>query len=191
VGASPEGAAEPVRRVVLVGFMCSGKTRVGAELAALLGWEHLDLDREIEAHEGLTVARIFARHGEPRFRELEAQATDRVAGRERVVLSPGGGWITRPSLLGRLGPGTLSVWLQVSAPTVLARAAAQPGERPLLAGPDPEGTVRRLLAERERFYAAARLAIPTDGEDPAELARRIAAVVASRETPSGVPAAPS
>jgi shikimate kinase len=189
VDASPEGAAEPVRRVVLVGFMCSGKTRVGAELARRLGWEHLDLDREIEAREALTVSQIFARFGEARFRELEAEATGRVAGRERVVLSPGGGWITRPSLLGRLGPGTLSVWLQVSPPTVLARAEASPGERPLLAGPDPAGAVARLLAEREAFYARADLAIDTDGVDPAEIARRIAAEIASRN-PSGAPVAP-
>jgi shikimate kinase len=176
--------------VVLVGFMCSGKTRVGGELASLLGWEHVDLDREIEAHAGLSVAEIFARHGEPRFRELEAEATERAAGRERVVLSPGGGWATRPDLLDRLGPGTLSVWLQVSPRTVLARAAAAPGERPLLAGPDPGGAVARLLAERERFYARARLAIPTDATDAASIARRIAAFVEPAETQSGAPVAP-
>jgi shikimate kinase len=179
VDASPEAPAGAVRRVVLVGFMCSGKTRVGAELARLLGWAHVDLDREIEAHAGLRVAEIFARFGEPRFRDLEAEATERVAGRERVVLSPGGGWITRPDLLDRLGPGTLSVWLTVTPRTVLARAARSPGERPLLAGPDPGAAVARLLAEREPLYARARLAIPTDGASPRGVARRIAALVAS------------
>jgi shikimate kinase len=190
VGASPDPTA-PVVRVVLVGFMCSGKSRVGAELAALLGWEHLDLDREIEAHAGMRVAQIFAARGEAAFREMEEEATGRVAGRERVVLSPGGGWITRPHLLEMLGPGTLSVWLQVSPHEVLARAASAPGERPLLAGADPMADVRRLMAERERFYAAAHLALPTDGRDPTQLALRIAREMEMRGTRSGATSAPS
>jgi shikimate kinase len=187
VGTSAPGA---VGRVVLVGFMCSGKTRVGAELAARLGWEHVDLDREIEARAGMRVAEVFARHGEARFREMEAEATERVAGRVRIVLSPGGGWITRPELLGRLGAGTLCVWLQVSPGQVLARSASAPGERPLLAGPDPLGSIHRLLAERERFYSLAQLALATDGRTPSQIVQRIETEIHRRETRSGALPAP-
>lgn len=169
----PGAADAAVRRVVLVGFMCSGKSTVGPALAARLGWAHLDLDREIERREGRSVARIFAEAGEARFRALEAEATAGLAGRERLVLSPGGGWITNPALLAAMGPYTLSVWLQVTPETVVARSAATPGERPLLRAPDPLAEVRRLLAEREPLYRRASLAVPTDGRDPAGVVSHI------------------
>lgn len=164
---------EPVARVVLLGFMASGKTAVGAALAARLGWAHVDLDREIERREGRRVAEIFASDGEARFRRLEAEATAGIGGRAGIVLSPGGGWITRPELLESLGPGTLSVWLRVSAEEAVRRAGAAPGERPLLAGPDPLAAARRLLADREALYARAALHVETEGRAPDEVAAEI------------------
>jgi len=189
VDASPEPG--PVSRVVLVGFMCSGKTSVGRELDRLLRWTHVDLDREVERAAGATVAEIFARRGEAAFRALEAEAAERVAGRGEVVLSPGGGWITAPGALERLGPGTLSVWLQVSPEEVLRRGSWKPGKRPLLAGPNPMDAVLRLLAEREPLYRRADLALPTDGRNPTHTALRILQEVQARGTRSGGASAPS
>ncbi|HLM68903.1 MAG TPA: shikimate kinase [Longimicrobium sp.] len=170
----------PVERIVLVGMMCSGKSAVGAALAQRLGWTHADLDREIERAAGRSVREIFAAEGEAAFRRMEAEATRRMAGRAHLVLSPGGGWITNPELLDALGPGTLCVWLQVSPEEAVRRSTAAPGERPLLAGPDPLGAVRRLLAERERFYARAHLALPTDGRSVDGAARDIEASIRDR-----------
>lgn len=170
---SSEPAAPPVERVVLVGSMCSGKSTVAEELARRLGWEHLDLDRWIEAREGRTVPEIFRVEGEARFRALEAEATAEVAGRSCVVLAPGGGWITNPALLERLGPGTLAVWLQVSPEVVLERAGPRREGRPLLDVPDPLGAVRRLLAEREPLYRLAGFAVSTDALDAASVASLI------------------
>jgi shikimate kinase len=161
-------------------MMCSGKSAVGAELARRLGWTHLDLDREIERAAGRSVRDIFAAKGEAAFRRMEAEATARVAGRTGIVLSPGGGWITTPDLLDALGPGTLCVWLRVSPEEAVRRAAAEPGERPLLAGADPLAAVRRLLAERERFYARAHAAVLTDGRSVGELADEIDNVIRAR-----------
>jgi shikimate kinase len=144
-------------------MMASGKSAVGAELARRLGWTHVDLDREIEAFDGRRIPDIFAADGEAAFRAMEAEATGRVAGRESIVLSPGGGWVTQPALLRALGPGTLSVWLRVSPDEAVRRAAGAPGERPLLAGADPLGAVRRLLSAREALYARADLHLDTDG----------------------------
>ena len=174
-----------VRRVVLVGMMCSGKSAVGAELARRLGWTHLDLDREIERAAGRTVREIFAAEGEAAFRRMEAEATARVADRDCVVLSPGGGWITNPRLLDSLGPGTLCVWLRVSPEEAVRRAAGEPGERPLLAGSDPLGAVRRLLAEREPDYARAHVTLPTDGRSVAELADEVHNVIRARASSPG------
>lgn len=172
-------AGDPLRRVVLVGFMGSGKSTVGAELARRLGWEHLDLDREIEAREGRTIPDLFRVYGEGRFRALEAAATEEAAGRARVVLSPGGGWITNPVLLERLGPGTLSVWLRVSPEAVLARVGRS-GDRPLLDVPDPARVVERLLAEREPLYQRADLRVDTDGLAVEEVVDRVEAEVRAR-----------
>jgi shikimate kinase len=143
-------------------MMASGKSAVGAELARRLGWSHVDLDREIEAFAGRRIPDIFASDGEAAFRRMEAEATARLAGRESIVLSPGGGWVTQPALLEALGPGTLSVWLRVSPDEAVRRAVRAPGERPLLAGGDPLGAVRRLLSVREGAYARADLHIDTD-----------------------------
>ena len=142
--------------------MASGKSAVGAELARRLGWTHVDLDREIEALAGRRIPDIFAVEGEAAFRAMEAEATGRIAGRESIVLSPGGGWVTQPALLDALGPGTLAVWLRVSPDEAVRRAAQAPGERPLLAGADPLGAVRRLLSARQGAYARADLHIDTD-----------------------------
>ena len=170
----------PIERIVLVGMMCSGKTAVGAALAERLGWAHVDLDREIEREAGRPVREIFAAEGEAAFRRMEADATGRIARQTRVVLSTGGGWITNPALLDALGPGTLCVWLQVSPEEAVRRSAAAPGERPLLAGADPLEAVRRLLAERERFYARAHLALTTDGRSVEDAARDIHASLRGR-----------
>jgi shikimate kinase len=175
-----ENPADPIERIVLVGMMCSGKSAVGAALAERLGWAHVDLDREIEREAGCPVREIFAAEGEAAFRRMEAEATGRIARTTRVVLSPGGGWITNPDLLDALGPGTLCVWLQVSPEEAVRRSAAAPGERPLLAGPDPLGAVRRLLAEREPFYARAHLVLPTDGRSVDGAARDIHASIRGR-----------
>lgn len=163
-------APEPVARVVLLGFMASGKSTVGAALARRVGWEHLDLDREIEAREGRTIPELFRVYNEAYFRALEARLTAEVAGRTGVVLSPGGGWITHPGALERLGPGTLSVWLRVSPGVVLERVGSARAGRPLLDVPDPVSAVHRLLAEREPLYRRADLSVDTDGLDPASVA---------------------
>ena len=72
---SPSGppAQEPYRRVVLVGFMGSGKTQVGQALARRLGWPFRDFDREIEGRLGLSIPEVFRQHGEELFREMEGQ----------------------------------------------------------------------------------------------------------------------
>lgn len=177
---SPSSEDHPIARIVLVGMMCSGKSAVGAELARRLEWTHLDLDREIERAAGRSVHEIFAAEGEAAFRRMEAEATARIAERTGIVLSPGGGWITNPGLLDSLGAGTLSVWLRVSPEETVRRAGTEPGERPLLAGADPLADVRWLLAERERFYARAELAVLTDGRSVGEVTDEIHNVIRER-----------
>src|ERR1035438_2178700 len=92
--ASPQSG--PTRRIILTGFMGSGKTTVGPLIAARLGWKFLDVDDVIEAEAGATIAELFASHGETAFREREHTTVARVASGDALVLALGGGAIERP-----------------------------------------------------------------------------------------------
>jgi shikimate kinase len=113
------------RRIVLTGFMGSGKTTVGPLIAEKLGWQFIDADDVIAAEAGCTIAELFARHGEPAFRERECAAIARLAANDNLVLALGGGAIetaaTRELLLS--ASGTLLVHLEVALETTLARCA--------------------------------------------------------------------
>jgi len=142
-----------VDRIVLTGFMGSGKSTIGALLAERLGWRFLDLDNEIERRDGRTVAGIFAESGEPHFRKLEAAALATLLGRRRIVLALGGG---APEELGnRLlleqTPRTAVVYLAAPFEALVDRCLKQPdaAERPVLA--DLTAAERRFKTRR-RIY---------------------------------------
>lgn len=175
-------AARPPCRVVLVGGMAVGKSTVGAALARRLGWRHIDLDAAIEAAAGRSVAEIFRAEGEPGFRRREAEATAHVAAAQRVVVTPGGGWVLNAALPRLLADDALTVWLRASTETVLSRLSGRGrSRRPLLAQGDPEATLRRLASERAPLYAAAaQLTVDLDGLRLAEVVRRIEAELRRR-----------
>lgn len=168
-----------VQRVILWGFMASGKSAVAARAAMLLGWRHIDLDSEIVRRARRPIAEIFRDQGEGAFRALEREVTGEFLRENHVVLSPGGGWVTQAGILDDLPAGTLTVWLRVEPETVLRRVRADlhGPERPLLASSEPEARVRALLAEREPLYARARHAISTDERTLDELAAEVVALV--------------
>lgn len=169
-------------RVLLLGFMASGKSTVGRLLADRLGWSHIDLDAEIERYRGMTVAEIFAAEGEAAFRALEAELTPRLMARDNVVLTPGGGWIANAAVAAPIPAGTLTVWLRAGADEVVRRLHGQdaPRTRPLLGGGDLGARVEDLLAAREPLYArAAHRTIETTGRTPAEIAAELADIVRS------------
>ena len=163
-----------MRRVLLLGFMCSGKTTVGRALARELGWSFRDFDQEIEASAGMSIARIFAEEGESGFRDREEAVGRDLLSLERVVLATGGGWPVRSGSLERLPAGSATVWLEVTPETVLERAKSDPETRPLLQVPDPLTRVRELLSEREPRYGLADVVLDSEAETPQRLARRIA-----------------
>jgi shikimate kinase len=153
---SPRSSAtvlKDIDRVVLTGFMGSGKSTIGPLLAESLGWRFMDLDSEIERRDGRTVARIFAESGEPHFRQLETAALASLLGRRRAVVALGGG---APEELGnRLlleqTPRTAIVYLAAPFEALVARCMQQPGgaERPVLADLT---TAERRFKARRRLY---------------------------------------
>ena len=144
--AAPAG----VDRIVLTGFMGSGKTTVGALLAERLGWRFMDLDREIERKDGRSVPEIFRESTEAGFRHLETAALVALLGQRRVVLALGGG---APEELGnRLlleqTPHTAVVYLSAPYATLVERCTVQATEPGAVARP----VLADLAAAEERFH---------------------------------------
>ena len=131
----------------LVGFMAAGKTSVGRALARRLDWKFIDIDELIEHHEHMTVAEIFARHGEPYFRAAErAVVADQLPARH-VVVATGGGTFVDPQNRAAIRGDGVSVWLDAPLERVIARMPAD-GRRPLAGD----------RADLERLYEGRRLA---------------------------------
>jgi len=172
------------RRILLVGFMGSGKSTVGPLLARALSWPFLDVDACVEAEEGRAIRAIFREEGEPYFREVERRVTDSLLSRSEVVLASGGGWAGVPDRLRALPNGTVSVWLRVSAEVAVVRAGG--GDRPLLEGPDPLEAARRLLRVREAAYAQADLEVDTNERTPDDVSATILALLERRASDSAV-----
>ena len=170
-----------IQRVVMVGFMASGKSTIGQRVAKHLGWRFNDFDKEIERREDATVAAIFRRRGEAVFRTLEGQLTRETARLSDVVLAPGGGWIAQPGLREQLAPGSLFVWLRVPLETSLRRARRSRNKRPLLDEADPLETARQLYAAREPLYALSDLIIDAEGKGRDQVAASIAGIVRARQ----------
>ena len=163
-------------RVVLVGFMGSGKTSVGRLLARRLGYVFEDMDRRIERRAGRTIAEIFRDEGEEAFRAMEheeALALSRL--RDRVVAA-GGGAFARPETRALLQQGALTVWLRCDLERILTRVPAD-GSRPLAGN---RAIMRALLAEREPSYRMADVAVEASAGTPREVADRIIGLIEGR-----------
>jgi len=167
-------------RIVLVGFMGSGKSTVGPLLAQTLRWRFVDQDALVEEQEGLSIPEIFAGAGESHFRAVEAQVADRLLREKHIVMASGGGWAAVPDRLARLPEGTVCVWLRVSAEEVVRRTAAEPGSRPLLSGPHALERARRLLEERTPFYSQSDLEVDTEALRPEDVSARILGFLVDR-----------
>ncbi len=142
------------RSLVLVGMMGAGKTSIGRRLAASLGIGFVDADVEIENAAGMTIAEIFARHGEAYFRDGERRVVARILGEGPKVVATGGGAFMNPVTRQRIADGGVSIWLKAEA-DVLLRRVRKRTNRPLLHTQDPEDTIKRLIEERYPVYAQA------------------------------------
>jgi shikimate kinase/3-dehydroquinate synthase len=144
-------------RLVLTGFMGTGKSTAGREAAALLGMTFVDLDRLIEARERRSIREIFAADGEPGFRLLERTALADAARLSSTVVATGGGAVMQVEAFDDLARGAEVVVLTAD-PEVISRriggSGAGRGRRPMLAGEEVEARILRLSAERAERYAA-------------------------------------
>jgi shikimate kinase len=151
-------AALGKRCVVLIGMMGAGKSTIGRRVAARLRLPFLDADTEIEAAAGMSIPDIFEAHGEPHFRDGEARVIARLLEGGPAVVATGGGAFMREETRNRVRDKAVSIWLKADADVIMKRVRRR-SDRPLLQNADPEGTVSRLLGEREPVYGTADLTI--------------------------------
>ena len=148
--------------IFLVGFMGSGKSTIGRRLAGELGLPFADLDDDIEAAAGRTIADIFTADGEGPFRDAEhAALRARVEAGVPVVLALGGGAFTFARNRELLAGAGTSVWLDCSFELALRRVAGF-AHRPLAKDP---AQFRALFEKRIPDYALADVRIPILDDD--------------------------
>jgi shikimate kinase len=135
-------------KIYLVGFMAAGKTTVARALARRLDWRVVDIDELIEARERLSVAEIFAKHGEAYFRAAERTVLTEQLDARHVVVATGGGTFVDPQNRAAINGDGTSVWLDLPLDQAIARAPGD-GRRPLAAD---RGTFERLYHARRTAY---------------------------------------
>jgi shikimate kinase len=156
-------------KLYLVGFMGAGKTTVARALAARLRWQAVDIDEAIEARERMTVAEVFARHGEPYFRSVErAVLMEQIAPRH-VIVATGGGTYADPQNRAVINTDGAAIWLDVPLERLIARIPSD-GRRPLAA--DRSG-FERLYHQRRAAYQQAHVRLDAGGASVGALVEQL------------------
>lgn len=170
----PRIAEPPV--AVLIGMPGAGKTRVGGEVAQMLGVRFTDSDEVIEQRAGMRITEYFSEYGEPKFRELESQVIADLLHTAGGIVSLGGGApmteSVRRNLQKYISQGGKVVYLQADPQEAMERAR-RGGNRPMLAG-DADARWRALYEERDPvFDAVANVHVHTRGSSPQHAARKV------------------
>ena len=187
--------------VILTGFMGTGKTSLGKLLATKLGRPFVDIDKKIEDETQLSIPQIFEQFGEAHFRELEKAAVKELSERRGLVIATGGGTVKDEENIRLLKSSGIIICLTTKPEEILNRTARR-GERPLLDGGEtairnaqcvmrndnPQSlqltaqssnnnerleTIKKLLAERKKFYDRADYQIDTTDWSPIQIVDNI------------------
>jgi len=149
-----------MKNIVLVGFMGTGKTFVGKEVAQRLKYEHIDIDELIEKSEDMKIADIFKRFGEAYFREREKEVVANLKDRENLVISAGGGIMLFQENVDNLRKNGVLICL-TATPEVIYERLKYMTDRPLLNVDNPKEMINTLLKFREPFYIKADFMVDT------------------------------
>jgi len=171
-----------MKKVILCGYMASGKTTTARLLAKKLQLPYKDLDEVIENRTGKTISQLFKEDGEIKFRKLEHEVLNEIVnGTEGFVLGLGGGtpsYANNHEVLKR--EDVLSVYLKTGISEIINRLRLQKGTRPLIDALKDEKLdefVGQHLFERSYYYHHAKHVITTDGKLPEEITDEIIALL--------------
>ena len=165
----PSGAqSNPQPNLILAGFMGTGKSALGRQLAKRWRRTFVDTDDLVEKLAGATIADIFAQQGEEHFRALERKVVEELLPESDAIIACGGGLVVQPGMIELVRAKGIVVTLFASVDTILRRTAGK-SRRPLLKGEDPEAKIRELMKKREQAYMKAGVAVYTDGRSLQQL----------------------
>jgi len=162
--------------IVLTGFMGTGKSVIGKNVANILGWKFIDIDTEIEKEAKKTIREIFNDDGEPFFRQLEKRVCHRISKYNKTVIATGGGTFIDIENKNSLSKNGIIICLKCKPEIILKRLTSDKNyiiSRPLLAKPDPKANIENLLHERKNIYETIQLSIDTSNLSINETSRRI------------------
>jgi shikimate kinase len=160
---------DPKRIVYLTGFMGSGKSTIGPELARRLDYDFVDIDDVVEEEQGLSIAEIFRRDGEEFFRSLERKVLNELSGNDRkMVVALGGGTLTSETCRSLVKRAGVLVYLKAD-PKEIFRRVRRKRNRPMLLSTDGNpltdaqlvARLEKLLKERETHYMEADIIVST------------------------------
>lgn len=142
------------KNIVLIGMRGSGKTAVGKTLAEYLGWKFIDIDKSLEAGEGISIAELVAKHDWEHFRDLESKYTAEAAKEKEAVIATGGGVVLRKKNIEALRKNGVIVLVH-SPLEHMAKRVSKNNKRPSLTGEDPAKELERVWDERKELYQTA------------------------------------
>jgi shikimate kinase len=148
--------------IYIIGFMGSGKTTAGKELASLLGWSFIDLDSKIEEHTGKTIPDIFSQNGEDYFRTVESGLLKEFKAGTNTVISTGGGTPCFSDNMDYMLKTGLTLYLKMTPEQLKSRLSESNGERPLIKDLDKKklkGFIEEKLSEREKWYSQSEITV--------------------------------
>lgn len=158
-----------MKRVILVGFMGSGKSTLGKKVANRLGVPFIDSDSEIETHFGKSIGELFATNGESHFREIEREYIEALDLRDDFVLATGGGMPCFSDNMERLNRTGTTFYLERSAKELAHRLSHAKTQRPLIAGLEEDellSFIENKLLEREDYYRKADVVLSREEQTP-------------------------
>jgi len=151
------------RKVAMVGLRGAGKSTIGAQVAAELGWEFVELDAYIREQAGMPLGELFEYHGVERYRALRMEALESVlAAKGDAIIEVGGSIVMDQEAYSQLRASSETVWLQASPEEHLRRVREQGDTRPMAGRADPLGELRGILAQRRPLYALSQFQLDTD-----------------------------
>jgi shikimate kinase len=165
--------------VTLLGYMGSGKSTIGMQLATVLAYDFIDLDQFIAEKEGMRIQEIFKTKGEIYFRKLENACLSEIyALKNNIVLALGGG---TPCFYGNMelmnSKNSKSIYLKSTPKSLVDRLFLEKESRPLISHLNTKDSLLEFIAihlfERQHFYNKANLMIPTDHKTPTEIVANI------------------
>jgi len=169
-----------MKNIYLVGFMGTGKTAVGQELAKKKKWQFVDLDELIELRERKTISDIFTKDGEPYFRRLEHRVLKEVASQKKFVVACGGGIMIKFENIKVMKKTGIIICLSATPEVILKRVSGCT-HRPLLKVGDPKRQIELLLKIRQPYYALADKTIDTSGLSVKEIVAKILRISAKKK----------